>query len=407
MKAKKIFLFDLDGVLLIPGGYDTALIETFRHFYQKMGIEDQAPDETAGETFESFAVTNDWDMLSIGLAITFDCLLQSQPAETLPEGLEAACAWVRERQLRLPAAFDMVKEIQKLGPYYWKRQIPSQSILEMALQPAGDAILVELKQHALLFDLLGRTREILTCKPIRHFQNLVLGDREFYNVYGEKADFAADSYLLTYDRLALSSAVWGELTDALRSDRVRAAAITARPSWPPRECVEKTWGYPPEAEFAGRIIGISELPLIGCGRLQYLGEMLRQPDGFDAFVKPAGTHALVGIGAAWGGSELAALKLAGVHYQEQSGRNMDAPLFLDGLTWDRFPRVMDVHVFEDSPGGLRSAQTACGWLQQRGIQTRLSMYGVAVNPNKVAALQRQGAVVYSDVNDAVLAALAA
>ena len=400
-----IMLFDLDGVLLAPKGYGTALVETFHHFYSQMGLDDFAPGEIAGETFESYAVTNDWDMLAIGLAITFDHLLKVTPGLCPPETLDDACKWVWETKLRLPAGYNFTEEIQKLGPYYWNKQIPSESILDAALHDRENMILPELKKHALMFDLLGTTRQIIECKPIRYFQNLILGDIEFEKVYGVRADFKTESYLLRYDRLALSPQIHDRLIQALQEDHVRAAAITARPSRPPKEIIEEKAGYSPEAEFAVEILGLPNLPIIGCGRLQYLGELLNKSDGFDAFVKPAGTHALAGIGAAWCKSELAGLRFAGAHYQESCGNAKEKFLTYDGLTWDHFPRQLKIQVFEDSPGGLRSAKQACDWMILNGVQTQLKMYGVAVNPDKVAALENEGALVYADVNEAVFSAL--
>ena len=62
------------------------------------------------------------------------------------------------------------------------------------------------------------------------------------------------------------------------------------------------------------------------------------------------------------------------------------------------PGYLDVHVFEDSPIGVRAAYRAVEMLRGQGIQVELHAWGIAEHPDKVRALQAAGATVFPDVN---------
>ena len=63
-----IHLFDMDSVLLHPGGYRAALIATITHFASALGLEDVAPTFEEIEAFESVGITSEWDMAPICVA---------------------------------------------------------------------------------------------------------------------------------------------------------------------------------------------------------------------------------------------------------------------------------------------------------------------------------------------------
>ncbi|HLB47535.1 MAG TPA: hypothetical protein VJL59_11070, partial [Anaerolineales bacterium] len=63
-----IYLFDMDAVLLHPGGYRAALIATVNHFSRGMGLGDLAPTYDEIETFEAVGITSEWDSAPISIA---------------------------------------------------------------------------------------------------------------------------------------------------------------------------------------------------------------------------------------------------------------------------------------------------------------------------------------------------
>ena len=56
-----LYLFDMDAVLLYPGGYRAALMATVNYFSREMGLGDCAPTMHEIEVFESVGITSEWD----------------------------------------------------------------------------------------------------------------------------------------------------------------------------------------------------------------------------------------------------------------------------------------------------------------------------------------------------------
>ncbi len=79
------------------------------------------------------------------------------------------------------------------------------------------------------------------------------------------------------------------------------AAITNRPSYPPKEVTKNMLGYPPEAEMALELNGLEHIPLIGFGRLRYVAEQLGRDT--EELIKPSPVHILSAILTAITGQE--------------------------------------------------------------------------------------------------------
>src|SRR3990172_11882052 len=67
-KGKTVWLFDIDGVLIHPGGYRAALKATVNHFSRLMGLGDLAPDDDTIEVFEACGLTSEWDSVPVCVA---------------------------------------------------------------------------------------------------------------------------------------------------------------------------------------------------------------------------------------------------------------------------------------------------------------------------------------------------
>ena len=91
-----VYLFDIDAVLLHPGGYRAALHATLRHFAQQLGLS--APLLTAEqvEVFEAHSIISEWDISAICMAAVVLEALLAAPALAVPATLPAALAALRK-----------------------------------------------------------------------------------------------------------------------------------------------------------------------------------------------------------------------------------------------------------------------------------------------------------------------
>ena len=97
-----VYLFDVDAVLLHPGGYRAALHATLRHFAQQLGLS--TPLLTAGEVevFEAHSIISEWDISAICMAAVVLEGLLAAPALAVPATLAAALAALRSHGTRQP-----------------------------------------------------------------------------------------------------------------------------------------------------------------------------------------------------------------------------------------------------------------------------------------------------------------
>src|SRR6185503_13358919 len=64
----QLHLFDMDAVLVHPGGYHAALVATVNHFSRAMGHGDYGPTPEEIEAFEAAGITSEWDSAPIAIA---------------------------------------------------------------------------------------------------------------------------------------------------------------------------------------------------------------------------------------------------------------------------------------------------------------------------------------------------
>lgn len=386
-----IVLFDLDGVLVRPGGYRAAVRGCMGYLIGRLGVDVPVPGDEVQEMFEARGVTSEWDMVPYLLGTLLSAaarkLGEALPALDLPGTLD----WLRGRspgrlEVNFLAAVDALKAIYRPGDY------PADVFLAAAAR--GDyPPLAGLQGWPGMSELFVREREVKAALTTQLVQNFVLGSRIFQKTYQLPAPVEAESTLEQLDRANLTS----ELAERIRLDwqeqRLHLCAFTARPSLPPRGSGAAAADYSPEAEMALEVAGLPGIPLMGYGRLIWLGR--REGEIPDRYLKPAPVQPLAAIYAAWGGSEAAGLDWA---LRLVNGEAAPLP--------EGFPRAFRLHVFEDSSIGLLGAKSAADRLARLGLPVELHRWGIAVEPEKIAALQAAGAErIFADVNEAVTAAL--
>jgi hypothetical protein len=208
-------------------------------------------------------------------------------------------------------------------------------------------------------NLLHDSRNVHFSHTTRLFQHFSLGSRVFSETYNLPAEIETESCLHSYDKSNLTAGMLTKLFDANNY----LACITARPSAPPRDVDTSHIGYAPEAENALALVGLSDLPLIGYGRLEYYEKQFGIPAA--SLLKPSPVQALAAVASAFTGDEWSSIQAAGA-WQKTGQLNS---MFTD------LPRSFELIVVEDTMGGIRSTQRAGEILNASGFDVRTRALG--------------------------------
>ncbi len=365
----KIILLDIDGVLVNPGGYRAALRATVNHFIQPYFEIDE---ETLTE-LERRGISSEWDMAPLLLASYFNSILLQQPMHSLPQEVSAAAHEIQlQRKVNAPPHLSIPEFDLVAGQY------PAESAFHAG---CFSSIPYELRKN-----LLTQTRSVHASHAMRTIQHFTLGSEKFIQTYNLPAEFETESYLLTYD----TSNINDEIRATLRQPSVHLAAFTARPSAPPSEIAESIVGYAPEAELALELVQLTDIPLIGFGKLEYLASQY----GLDpaTLVKPSPVQALTATLAAWTGEEWSSLQAAN-HWRETGILNE---------AFNQLPKSFELIVVEDTMGGIRSTLMAGKILQHAGMDLIIRPLGLTSgNSARAAAFQQAGIPFFEDWNSLV------
>jgi len=345
-----LYLFDVDSVLLYPGGYRAALNATINYFSQQLGLGDLAPTDHEIESIEALGITSEWDSAPISVA---DILITRQRPDYVDLARRVNAEW-RKGEYPAEAAYRLLRPISNL-------QSPVASKLE-----TGDWR---------LDDLLLHSRNIRRSPVQKIFQQYVLGEA-FEPTYGMARTLESPSMLLQYDR-----------PDLNRPVPEHSVIYTARPSKAPHE-VEPRLGYAPEAELGAHLVGLTHLPIIGFGSFQWLVEEMGNGAVADELVKPSPIHGLAAIGAAATGAEAASLIAA-----EAATRGE----WLSPLKELR-GQAGRVTVFEDSAKSITGVREAVSML---GENWSCIGIGIAGGGPKAEALAKVSDRVYASIDNAL------
>ncbi len=392
-----LFLFDVDSVLVEPGGYSRALQDTVSHFSRLMGLGDLPPSEEDIQTFEAEGLTSEWDSGAMCVVALLLQRFRHQPDLHLPNRWSEAQPLLAAQPISLPKP-DYAALARQAGERIAAGMTPVKA-LQAVLHCQARALLAERGTPALLSlldELAGQPHDLYRSPVTRYFQCLALGDEAVAQTYGIAPVAKTPAYLLTYDRANLCAASRARLQEAIAAGRVHAALFTLRPSLPPAGVTGPLAGYSPEAELARSLVGLEACPLIGLGRMQWLaaqsGHAVRD------LIKPSPVQALAAIAAAFCRQEVPALHAALALAQEGA---LEPPL---GALKSAQVRV---HIFEDSPVGMAAVRRATGLLLEAGIDCTHRPYGIVpAGGPKAEAMTTQGVAIYPSVNEALAEALA-
>ena len=143
----------------------------------------------------------------------------------------------------------------------------------------------------------------------------------------------------------------------------------------------------PDAEMGAQLVGLASLPLVGKGETLWLAAHTGRAAEY--FAKPTWKHGLAAILVAGGWPVEESLKFVG---QQPAEWKISALHFLQDSK---------VTVFEDTPGGLVAVQEAADLLNGLRLQVEVQKIGIAEEVAKRSTLSAQGAIVYSDINQAL------
>lgn len=368
MNPRRILLLDLDNVLLFSRGYRAALRGAVAYFGRRLGYPDIALSEDDIDVFEAVGMTAEWDSATVCV-----CLLLAQVWQYFPDytvGQDGDWKRPPEHRLPVPPFRAFVAELKDCGLRgYGPIQAAEDRIIRSNPSLWRD-------QTKFLQALLHGTRQFDRSPIHRIVQEFNLGSRTYAEVYAVPPNLTVEGSLLTYDRPSLDEAQRDRLMRWTREPGNRAVVFTNRPSTPPDDAFDT-----PEAEIGMRATGLADLKVVGGGGLTWLGLKRSLPSG--DLLKPSPTHALAGLRLALGDALREALESS-------------AALALDGSLDPRWSDLngAELHVFEDSAKGLRSAMKAVEILREHGISMAISLYGVSDRDPKRAALADAGAALF-------------
>ena len=395
--TQTIILFDVDGVLITPHGYRKACDSTMKVFLDQLGQPHWLPDLLLYEQFESHMITSEWDMIPLLLCAFLEHAANIlQPSESWTN-FDYAAADIRSVP-NLPHPMDLAGTIDQIGKIVnGQSGTPSGWVLKTKNEDRFPFPM--LRNHPVLEYLLNDTRHIENSLTMRVFQEHIIGSKLFEEYYGLQAQHNAVNYLTEYDVCPVTAETKTLLNQKSEAGEIYLSLYTARPSMPPAGIPSNGDGaYSPEAEQALDLIPLSKIYMSAYGKVHWLS----QHCDFDSeeLLKPSPVQALSAISYHFVDDEVKALMWAQEVYRA----------YLDGdisevHTASHLPRSIMLHVFEDSPNGLRGGVQAAEILRFFGIKVNLHLYGISDNPTKQAALRAQGGQVFEDVNEAIQIAL--
>jgi hypothetical protein len=391
--ARTLILLDVDGVLVHPVGYKTALRALVEHFAGRMGLALPGPADDEIAVFEACGLTNEWDSGAMCVSALLLAALERAPAARRPT-LEATFDAIRAAAPDVPRP-DFTAEARLIARHDADGRYPAAHYLELLRARTDPANL------PLLQALLGNVYAVRQTPTTRTFQTFVLGSERFHATYGLPAEFVSASYLTTYDIPLLDAPTRARLLDWAQQPEHGIAIYTARPSRPPADLPpgeplgDPPAGYPPEAELAAELVGLTgRVPLIGQGRVGWLA--WRHGRAAADYIKPSPVQALSAIAAALSGAEADSLHAA-AHLAERGELSGPLAALREG--------ALHVIVCEDSAGGIRAVRDAVMLLQRAGVTATLSAIGISPQPDKRAALAAVADHLVDDVNAGLTLAL--
>ena len=391
-----IFIFDLDGVLIECNGYIRAFIETVKTIAQRMGLGEYAPEASSHALFESCGVSSEWDMAAIWLAVLVEEIAKHFETKELPDNLKDL--WEKKLQFHLDGRPDFESLIIGLR----RISIPGKSIAESVYQATKEAsgLFEHAKDHRLFKELLMTTRDVRNNLVSSIFESFVVGSEAYAKITHLPSLLNSISYLEMYDKPLIREMPRDHLIKASKGQLV-LAICTSRPSLSPHSMDSKTFDYFPEAEIGIKMIHMEGVPFLGWGGIQTLAAQYNEEP--DNMLKPQPVQMLASLAAALGNDAKESLIWA-YHLWKHDLRVKGIP-FSAIILKKSLPHEISLHIFEDLTTGLQAGKSTKRILENVGHEVELHLWGISSYKEKVVALKKESAKVFSHVDQAVEQAL--
>jgi hypothetical protein len=367
--TNKFLLFDMDGVLVAPGGYRQALKSSIRRMGRAIGIPKAEISEQQIAHFEALSITNEWDTLAICTALM---LIQ---------------VWEIDHRIRLTAHNhpSVVKNLttnpnfqQFLNTFTEVGPLPGHSAFKK-IKKEFPGLNLEQLQH--LKEILYKCRDINNSLTLPSHQETVLGSHTFNAYYGLEPQLNTESFLLKYDKPAISSDQQLRLINWLENQKHYAGILTNRPNSTPEHHLSA-----PEAEMGARLVGMDNFPILGSGMLYWYAKTQSSlPE--HSLLKPNSVHVLALLQICLGKSPSKAIHSAFLLWRDKTNRNQ----------WQVLQGA-NVIIFEDSLKGLQSGIAAKSILRDVHIDINLELIGVTDSLIKKQALMNVADRIISSVD---------
>jgi hypothetical protein len=375
----RLLLLDLDEVLIQQRAYHQALKECVERVGRWCGFRAVRLTDEDIALFESLGVTSEWDSSAICAALLLDRAWSVNADCTLPDSPAAPDGHLHDLPVPDFQAFLHATLERGVSGMEARQRTERRLVHERDYTPAQREMLQTILRYA-----YDEERSLTN----RIIQELTLGSEVFESCYSRPAAIPGPGFLRTMDAPLVSPQTAAQLVQWSVTPGRQAVVFTARPSRLP----DGTGGTP-ETEIGLDRLGLSALPFISMGHLDWLcGQRGLVPQ---SLLKPSPVHALAALRLAVGDSVSEALAAAA--HLELDERD-------DG-GWERLDEAQ-VFVFEDSFRGLLSARGAQATLNRIGGRLSLDLRGVTRQEVKRRSLESAGGVVYPDFASAARDVLA-
>lgn len=346
-----ILLLDMDGTLIDDRGYRAAIDATITHYCRQRGLPVFTPSDEDVAVLHAHGFSNEWDSVAFMVGVMY--------AERHAAGAEQAGRPDYQMWTRRTAG---------------RPGLPNERARDTLLEH-GPAEL-----SGLFHELLDHVTDARRSELTRTFAEFILGSELFARHYGLPPALDTSSFLATLDRPLVDQA-------GLQIIRAcRACIYTARPSLAPDGHPS---AHPPEAEIGLALLGLSDLPLMALGQIQWIAD--QHGERVYDLTKPAPVQALAAMLASQDVAAPEALRAA--YRLWKHGEGAAGFACLNG---------QQVFVAEDNAGGVRACHEAARLLRRHGIETRVRGLGIATAPAKREALAAVCDGVYANVNEALV-----
>jgi hypothetical protein len=363
---------------------------------QRMGLGDYAPEASSHALFESCGVSSEWDMAAIWLAVLVEEIAKHFGTKELPDNLKDL--WEKKLQFHLDSRLDFETVIKGLR----RISIPGRSIAESVYQAAQDdfRFFEYSKNHPLLRELLLTTRDVRNNLVSSIFEAFVVGSEAYSKITHQPSLVKSISFLEKFDKPLIGMNTRNKLLESA-NDQLSLAICTSRPSLAPAGMKDKSQDFFPEAEIGVEMIHMDRVPIFGWGGMQALAAKYNEEP--DNMLKPQPIQMLASLAAALGNDAKESLIWA-YHLWKHDLRVKGIP-FSAIILKKSLPHEISLHIFEDLTTGLQAGKSTKRILENVGHEVELHLWGISSYKEKVIALKKESAKVFSHVDQAVEQAL--